>query len=157
MVMRKMSRKISQPIAVISAFASSGLLVLWLLTTLGWGRWVALQGPNQSYIGKLADGSLTFLIANISPDKERPATSQWQLFGGSHFIRQVGVLRDRSAWSRIGMIRTVERIPHSDGLWSRSTTAPFATWNAYCRSFIVPLWMIAAVAAVIPLRRLGSV
>ena len=63
-----------------------------------------------------------------------------------------GSLADPSIFSRAGLFRTMEHIPYNDGLLGQEPGFAQMWINAYCRSFVIPLWMIALVAAVMPAR-----
>src|SRR5690349_20845027 len=114
-----MGRRISRLLSKVSLSASialcAGASVAWIATTGGWARWIALQGPNTSYIAFLSSGNLTVHIADVSPDPARPATLRWRCFSAPvYMFGPNGSLRDTSPWSRLGLIRTVERIPYDD-------------------------------------------
>jgi hypothetical protein len=143
----------------LSAFGSLLICVCaagaWMITTNGWGYWRALQGPHRSYIASLTGGYLVFQIAGVSPDRERPATAGWQWFGGPDLgYFAAGTISDRSIFSRVGLISTLERIPYNDGFMDIQPNAVKNSMSiqATCRSFIVPLWLIALIAAMIPFR-----
>jgi hypothetical protein len=146
-------------LATLAARASLVLCVAMValcLFSIGWGRWTALQGPHLSYIASLSQGNLCFQIATVSPDSQRPATWRWRWISGSvpgsGTAASIGSVTDGSLWSRLGLIRTLEQVPYSDGVIDRN---PMVTISrpAYCRSFVLPLWLVGLLAAWLPVRR----
>jgi hypothetical protein len=127
-------------------------LSLWFLTICGWGRWTALQGPNRSYVATIAHGQLCLQIADVSPDRQRPATFRWRWVGGRALDDKIGVVSDPSIWSGVGLIRTVEYVPYSDGILDRGLMPPLMTRPAFCRNFVLPFWLVALITAYLPLR-----
>src|SRR4051812_48195950 len=77
--MMRSLRKVGIATSLVLAGAAS---VLWVLTSLGWGRCMVWQGPHTSVVISLMRGSLVLQIASVSPDPERPATLGLQRFGG---------------------------------------------------------------------------
>jgi hypothetical protein len=149
MIALRLKRRIANLATIASLLICLGAIGLWILTTFGWGHYTALQGPHTSYIAGISGGYLTLQIAGVRPDPERPATAGWQWFGGSHFFNPTGSLDDKSMFSRVGLISTLERIPYSDGMLEKDTNE----WmNAVCRSFVIPLVLIALLAALLPFR-----
>jgi hypothetical protein len=143
-------RRLATLAAVASLVLCVAALGLWLLTSVGWGRWTAVQGPTTSYIASLSRGNLSIQIASISPDSQRPATWRWRWISGTVWD-SIGSLRDASSWSRVGLIRTLEFIPYSDGELDRDPMISMSA-QALCRSFVLPLWLVALVASLLPAR-----
>ena len=152
---RPLKRRTANLATIASLLICLGAIGLWILTTFGWGRYTALQGPHTSYIAGVSGGYLTLQIAGVRPDPERPATEGWQWFCGSVFyITPTGSLADKSIFSRIGLISTLERIPYSDGMLENDPNVVKGgmSINAVCRSFVIPLVLIALLAALLPFR-----
>jgi hypothetical protein len=127
----------------------------WARTATGWSHWAAVQGPYSSYIATLSGGYLTIQIASLAPDPEAPAAAHWQTLNGPVLpFSPVGVITDASPWSRLGLIRTVEHIPYGNGIDDQDPNIVQGTagLEASCRSFILPLWAVAALAALAPAR-----
>jgi hypothetical protein len=124
----------------------------WLLTSLGCGYYTVWQGPNRSCVVSVLAGSLSLQVAHVSPDRQRPATFRLQRFGGTD-THTFNPSADTSGWSRIGLISTIQRIPYNDGM----TVGPPGTTltmsiGANCRSFVIPLWLVALLGAIAPLK-----
>jgi hypothetical protein len=128
---------------------------VWVIAFLGWGRYFVAQGPHAGYVLAVTRWHLIFqATSDISPDPERPATSRWQWFGGEVWlIDRTGCLEvsDPSPLSSMGLFRTVEQIPYSDGVTNGPNS--FAHVGAFCRSFVLPWWVLIGCLAVLPLRR----
>lgn len=125
----------------------------WGLTSNGWGQFAALQGPNISYVITLIGGSLSIQVARVSPDPERPETSRWHFFCGNTDNFSFDPLADTSGWSRFGLVSTIQRIPYGEGMITHADgTAETETSGAVCRSAVIPLWVIALLAAILPVR-----
>jgi hypothetical protein len=148
-------RRIANLATAASLLIGAGALAAWVVTADDSGRWAVVQGPHTSFVGRLSAGDLTFQIASVSPDPERPATAGWQWFGGESLRPPGSPLADASPWSRVGLITTLEVIPYSDGV-GVATGDPTVVSQLFvatsCRSFVVPLWLVSLGAAVLPVR-----
>ena len=63
-----------------------------------------------------------------------------------------GMLEDKSVFSRVGLMTTLERIPYSNDVVGKDPNVVAGSANAVCRTLVIPLWLIALVAAVLPFR-----
>src|SRR6266571_4385141 len=105
----RLKRRIVNLAMITSLLIALTAIAAWGITSIGWGHWTALQGPHTSYIATLSGGYLTFQIASIHPDPERPATAGWQWLGGPVFpFVAAGTLQDKSVFSRVGLMTTLE-------------------------------------------------
>jgi hypothetical protein len=92
---------------------------------------------------------VVFQIGEYSFNKDWPVFGRWQFITAStSVLRGSGcfVVNDRSVFSRIGLIKTLEQIPTGDS--AEFLTTQFAMINADTRSFIVPLWLIMIVSGI---------
>ena len=133
--------------------ASSLVLICSLLLLLccagGAQRWWVFQGPNNSFIAIVSDGRMTLQVASVHPDPQRPATFVWRFFSGSQMSGgPFGQLRGPFPWCHVGLIRSEEDIPYSDGLLD--SYAAYMTGPAWCRSLQIPLWLVLIVSSLAP-------
>jgi hypothetical protein len=132
--------------------------ILWLLTALGWRRFTAWQGPESSLVVSIIAGNLVVQSGTLSPDSERPATARRQWYWGKVDEYSYNPMADATGWSRLGLVRSLQRIPYSDGVSylppDELRLTEGLTVQADCRSVILPLWAISFLAA-IPMTRLA--
>jgi hypothetical protein len=127
----------------------------WVVTTYGSGIWGVVQGPNLAFVTAISQGTISFRVAGIYADPDRPAMSHWQCYGGSISYGHSPIQTDDpSFWSRIGLISTMEDVPVRDGVVDHDPRALYGVyWSlSPSRTFVVPLWLVAVASAIAPLR-----
>jgi hypothetical protein len=133
-------------VAIGLSFALCVLAVLLQVATIFRGVWIGLYGPTNAHLICVGSGSLCFRLSKISPDPALPATSRWRILAGTE--SEVGSecfgVNDPSFWSKTALIETFQAIPYDsgDGLRGRESVSS--------RTIFIPLWLLAAGAAVPP-------
>jgi hypothetical protein len=136
-------------------FTAAVSLVLCVATALIWptcawlgGWWTMVQGPNRACVVCVGEGYVCFRVTSVVGYGARPATFRWRWLGGreSEIGRECFTTFDPSMWSHIGLIKTIEAIPYDDGAGLRGRV------GGWCRSVMIPLWVIVLAAALAPAR-----
>jgi hypothetical protein len=148
-----MKRRLFNLLAAVSLIVSMNAATFWLFAPRASGWWVERQGPSAVYIFSVRQSHLTIQRANITPIREAPETHRGRWFGGviDQVLPRLGCFEvtDSSIWSRLGLIRTMERIPHTSGL-DRPDIRGVVSANT--RSVIIPLWIVSIVTGIPPIR-----
>jgi hypothetical protein len=137
-------RRLFNLIAGVSAVLCAATAALWMYSYSG--RWTMVQGPTAAYVLGISDGYLSFQQAPLSPDPALPASYRWRWLAGTE--KECGLYAaanaNQSMWACLGLIRSELRIPYDSGDGLRGTQV------AFCRSLILPLWILFCCALLAP-------